>query len=694
MQNQPYSEYMQEALLHLEEARRQERKQRQESDAILSSLSALIGATSRDEVLSTLRKTFHSLINCDDCWILQPHEDHLITENNIKFPVGKGFSRVLNGGVLNAFDVTQVPEWHDIKMDGTRSAIHVPLKLSPDDRGILILTSSRPAAFTRESIELVMHIIPLTEQAIVKIEQIEKTHAAQMVEQWQLMQLIMDHAPIGIFMLNKQGRVMFINRAFCNMVGIPETRFIEAENYTEVLPKALVKQCMASDSACFEQGTAITARETITNQDGREYIIDTTKAPVYNSAGEITALVGISVDVTEQHERSQEKEQIQQQLQHTQKLESLGVLAGGIAHDFNNILAAIMGHASLAESKCKQSDPLAVEQHLGRIVTASEKAADLCKQMLAYSGHGKFIIKPLDISAFVESILNILEVSLNKGVILKLSLIENLPMVEADASQMQQILMNLVTNANEAIASRSGVIAIRTGIMDAGENYLTHCLCAEDIHPGRFVFMEVSDTGSGMNGETIEKIFDPFFTTKFTGRGLGMSAVLGIIRGHQGALKLYSEPGQGTTFRVLLPALDIPRPNKKATEENPLHNTGIHKVLVVDDEESMREITQMMLLDAGVDEILTAEDGRNAIQIYQREGETIDLIILDLTMPHMDGEETFRQLRLINPEIKVILASGYSRQSIEDRFAGKGLCGFLQKPFTPEILRKVVTDSL
>jgi len=508
------------------------------------------------------------------------------------------------------------------------------------------------------------------------------------------MQLIMDHAPIGIFMLNKQGRFMFINRALCDMFGISEAEFIEAENYTEVMPTALAEQCVTSNNACLTQGKTITVQETISNPDGKEYIINTTKTPVYNSAGDITALVGISVNVTEQFEHDQEKEQIQQQLQHTQKLESLGVLAGGIAHDFNNILAAIMGHASLAESKCKQADPLAVEQHLGRIVTASEKAADLCKQMLAYSGQGKFIIKPLDISAFVESIINILEVSLNKGIILKLSLMENLPMVEADVSQMQQILMNLVTNANEAIASCSGVIAIRTGIMDAGENYLAHCLCAEDIYPGRFVFMEVSDTGSGMNGETIEKIFDPFFTTKFTGRGLGMSAVLGIIRGHQGALKLYSELGQGTTFRVLLPALDIPRPDEKVAEENPLHNTGIHKILVVDDEESMREITQLMLIDAGVDEVLTAEDGRDAIQIYQREGETIDLIILDLTMPHMDGEETFRQLRLINPEIKVILASGYSQQSVQDRFAGKGLCGFLQKPFTPEILRKVVTDSL
>ncbi len=691
MPTQQHSESMQETLLHLEKARRQESQLRKESDAILSGLSALVSASCRNEVLSILRSTFQTLIGCDDCWVLQRQDNHLISENNTVFPVYHGFSRVLAGGVLNAFDVTQVPEWQQIDNHGIHSAMHLPLNL-PSTNGMLILTSAKPAAFTHESIELAMRVIPLTEQAITKIEHIEQTHAAQMEAQWKLMRLIMDHAPIGIFMLNRQGRVMFVNQAFCKTVDIPESHFIAANHYAEVLPESLAKQCSVSDNACFEQGTTITARETIINPDAKERIVNTIRVPVHDKNGDINALVGICVDITEQITRNHEKEQMQQQLLHTQKLESLGVLAGGIAHDFNNILAAIMGHASLAESKCKR-DPLAVEQHLDRIVTASEKAADLCKQMLAYSGHGKFIVKPLDVSQFVESILNILEVSLNKGVVLKLSLMENLPMIEADATQIQQIIMNLITNANEAIASRSGIIAIRTGMMEAKANYLAQCLCAENIHPGHFVFIEVSDTGCGMNAATIEKIFDPFFTTKFTGRGLGMSAVLGIIRGHQGALKLYSEPDQGTTFRVLLPALKSSPCSTTATEEYSLENTGIDCVLIVDDEESIRDITTMMLTDVGIETILTAEDGREALQIYKREAEAIKLIILDLTMPHMDGEETYRQLRLLNPDIKVILTSGYSKQSVQDRFAGKGLCGFLQKPFTPQTLNDVIKAS-
>jgi len=552
--------------------------------------------------------------------------------------VYKGFSRVLNGGTLNAFDVKQIPEWHDILSDnnnanGICSAMHLPLKLSTA-QGMMILTSSKVAAFSQQCVELTKRIIPLTEQAVAKIEQIEQTHAAEIEQQWKLMRLIMDHAPIGIFMVNKQHKTLFANRAFCNSVGISESQLVAAEHYSEVLPSSLTKQCLASDTACFEQGVAVTSRETISSIDCNKHIVDITKVPVHDANGDVNALVGICVDITERIEHEQQQEHLQQQLLHTQKLESLGVLAGGIAHDFNNILAAIMGNASLASNKVKH-DPQAVKQHLSKIVLASEKAADLCKQMLAYSGQGKVFVDSLDLSPLIENMLNILEVSLNKGIVLKLSLTENLPMIEADASQLQQIIMNLITNANEAIDSISGIIAIHTGVMEAKEDYLAQCLCSEDIQPGHFVFMEVSDTGCGMNTQTIKKIFDPFFTTKFTGRGLGMSAVLGIIRSHKGALKVYSEPDKGTTFRVLLPALNTARPEECITEKGVLHCSNIHSVLVVvDDEESIRELTVMMLEDTGVDKVLTAENGRDAIDVYKREGENIDLIILDLTMPH------------------------------------------------------------
>ncbi len=694
MQKQQYTENLQDTLFALKNSQQRESQYRQESDAILSALPALFGAASRAEVQATLKKIFQQLLNCENCWVLHLENDRLTTDNNLSFPVYQSFSRVLNGDALNAFDVKQIPEWRDSnnKNNNIRSALHLPLKLATK-QGMLIISSSKTAAFSNQSSKLAQRIIPLTEQATAKIEQIELAHATEMQQQWKLMRLIMDHAPIGMFMISKQHKTLFANREFCEKVGISESKLTKAERYSEVLPQSLAAKCMASDIRCFEQGKTITSRNTISSADGSEQIVDTIKVPVHDACGEIYALVGICVDITKRIELEQEKEHLHTQLLHTQKLESLGVLAGGIAHDFNNILAAVMGHASLASNKYK-SDPAAVKQHLNKIVLASEKAADLCKQMLAYSGQGKVFVDWIDLSTLIKDMLNILEVSLNKGIILKLSLTENLPLVEADASQLQQVIMNLITNANEAIDDISGIIAIRTGVMSANNDYLESCLCSEDIQPGHFIFMEVSDTGCGMDRETIKKIFDPFFSTKFIGRGLGMSAVLGIIRSHQGALKIYSEPKTGTTFRVLLPVATSQREKTDENMENQLHASGIRSVLVVDDEESMREIAVMMLEDTGIVTVFTAVDGRDAIDVYQREAENIDLIILDLTMPHMGGEEAFRQLRIINPDVNVVIASGYSQQSVQDLFAGKGLSGFLQKPFTQEQLYEVLKESV
>ncbi|TLS76236.1 PAS domain S-box protein [Mariprofundus erugo] len=410
-------------------------------------------------------------------------------------------------------------------------------------------------------------------------------------------------------------------------------------------------------------------------------------------AGAVQGTTGTLTDITERKQAEEEAEQLQLKLLQKQKLESLGVLAGGIAHDFNNLLAAIMGHAAMAERKLP-GQSMALQKHMQAIVSSSEKAADLCRQMLAYSGQGHLVMQTVDLSTLIEGILNIMEVTMNKGVILKLSLTEQLPGIEADPSQVQQVVMNLVTNANEAIDKRSGVIAIRTGVTFASKDYLNQCLHSDEAREGYFVFVEVSDTGCGMDAQTMKKVFDPFFTTKFTGRGLGMSAILGIVRRHHGALKAYSEKGQGSTFRVLFPAMNYVGNDQVHAESRPLSRYGAGVVLVVDDEEIIRDMAAMMLADLGIDEVLTASDGKEATEIYRRDAHRIVLVLLDLTMPRMDGEETFRQLRMINPDVKVILSSGYSEQSVQDRFAGKRLFGFLQKPYTPEAMQALVEQAL
>ncbi|HMO53776.1 MAG TPA: response regulator, partial [Tepidiformaceae bacterium] len=291
----------------------------------------------------------------------------------------------------------------------------------------------------------------------------------------------------------------------------------------------------------------------------------------------------------------------------------------------------------------------------------------------------------------VEEMAHLLEVSVTKRAVLKYRFAPDLPAVEGDATQIRQVIMNLITNASDAIGERSGVISISTGLMQADRAYLASSYLDTDLPEGDYVYLEVADTGDGMNETTRDRIFDPFFTTKFTGRGLGLAAVLGIVRGHHGTIKLYSEPGRGTTFKVLLPAAGAPgtapspAPSLAPAEEGPMTQ---HTVLVVDDDETVRSVTRRMLEHAGYT-VLQAGDGIQALDAY-RENPGIDLVLLDMTMPHMDGEETFRELRRLSSDIRVVLTSGYNEQDATERFVGKGLAGFIQKPYRPaELLAKV-----
>jgi CheY-like chemotaxis protein len=319
------------------------------------------------------------------------------------------------------------------------------------------------------------------------------------------------------------------------------------------------------------------------------------------------------------------------------------------------------------------------------IEVAARRAADLCRQLLAYSGRGRFTIAPIDLQELVEEMGHLLSVSISKKVVLKYHFSRGLPAVDADATQFRQVVMNLIVNASEAIGERSGVISLTTGLAHCDDAYLGGCFVADGIAPGDYVYLEVADTGHGMDKATIDRIFDPFFSTKFTGRGLGLAAVLGIVRGHKGAIKVHSEPGYGTTFRLLFPASD--HSARKLDAKAPLvpgfHGGG--KVLLVDDEETIRTLGRRMLQRAGF-EVLVAADGREAIEVFTKEKETVSLVILDLTMPHLDGEACFRELRQLQPDVKVILSSGYNEQDIVNRFSGKGLAGFVQKPYTTEEL--------
>ncbi|MBT0663659.1 PAS domain S-box protein [Geobacter pelophilus] len=421
-------------------------------------------------------------------------------------------------------------------------------------------------------------------------------------------------------------------------------------------------------------------------KDGQwKWIRDRAMVVEYSLDGQPTRMCGTHEDITQQKMAEEERNNLEKQLLHAQKLESLGVLAGGIAHDFNNILMAILGNADLALMRINKESP--ATENLHKIEQAAARAADLAKQMLAYSGKGKFVVENIDLNLILEGMLHMLEVSISKKAVLRFNLHHDLPAVEADATQIRQIVMNLVINASEAIGDKSGVISISTGCIDCDKDYLKSAWLNTDIPEGRYVYFEVSDSGCGMDKETQSKLFDPFFTTKFTGRGLGMAAVQGIVRGHKGAIKVYSEPNNGSSFKVLLPVCtEVAR--QQVVDAGTVEFKGEGTILLVDDEETILDVGSQMIKELGFSAI-TAIDGRDAIERFKSQ-QGLFCVILDLTMPHMDGEQTFRELRIIDPSVKVVISSGYSEYEVTQKFAGKGLAGFIQKPFKLSTLKEVL----
>ncbi len=398
----------------------------------------------------------------------------------------------------------------------------------------------------------------------------------------------------------------------------------------------------------------------------------------------------LTINVLRRRRAEQEQLNLERQILHAQKLESLGILAGGIAHDFNNLLTGILGNADLALFDLPPESP--VRQNMQDIETAALRAAELCQQMLAYSGRGHSIIEPVDLSELVREMSHILEVAIKKKAVLKYELAEDPVIIMADATQIRQVIMNLITNASDAIGDKSGVISISTGLAQYDRTYLHDTYMDENLQEGKYAFLEVADTGCGMDNLTRQKLFDPFFSTKVDGRGLGLSAVQGIVRGHKGVLRVYSEPGKGTTFRILLPASDkSARP--VIAEKDDQEWSGHGTVLLADDEETVRKIGRHMLEHLGLSVIL-AVDGREAVEIFRARHDEIDCVLLDLTMPDMDGEEAFLEMKRIRNDVRVILSSGYSGQEISRRFAGKGLIGFIQKPYVLNVFQKAVREAI
>ena len=508
-----------------------------------------------------------------------------------------------------------------------------------------------------------------------------------------LIESLLASSPTGVLVYDgESGDCVMANRSVAEMVG-GTTAELRAQNFRrlnswrragldliaeKVLLDSTTRQIETSFTTSFEKPVDLDCFFSRFEVDGTAH------------------LMLITVDVSEKKRLEQEKRLMEAQMLHVQKLESLGVLAGGIAHDFNNILMVVMGNADLALMRVEPESP--ARDNLMQIEQAANRAADLARQMLAYSGKGRFLIEELDLTRVVEEMVQMLEVSISKKVVLSYDFAKGLPAISGDATQLRQVVLNLVINASEAIGDNCGVITVKTSYLECDRAYLSDIWIDEGLPEGPYLVLEVADTGCGIDPEIMMKIFDPFFTTKFTGRGLGMAAVLGIVRGHKGAIKIYSEKGLGTTFRLLFPALPTRAAPQAASSAEETLWQGSGTVLLVDDEETIREVGRDMLQELGFS-VVTASNGRDGVDVFARQNGEIVCVLLDLTMPQLDGEQTFRELRRLNPEVRVIISSGYNEQEVSERFVGKGVAGFINKPYKlgemsgklREILEQAVT---
>ena len=408
------------------------------------------------------------------------------------------------------------------------------------------------------------------------------------------------------------------------------------------------------------------------------------------NALEVPGVEGILIharDVTDQRQNELERRAMEAKLQQAQKLESLGVLAGGIAHDFNNLLMGIMGQVGLAMMEVPEDHPL--NRRLRQVETAAQRAADLTRQLLAYSGRGRFLVEPLALSRLVEEMGELLATVISKKALIEYHFAPDLPAIEGDATQIRQVLMNLITNASDALGDHPGRIRITTGTLLCEPE--TPAL-AGTVPAGEAVFLEVADTGAGMEEATLQRIFDPFFTTKFTGRGLGLAAVLGIVRGHHGAIQVHSRPGVGTSFRLLFPPAQREQLQELPVRTGSQPYFGHGTILVVDDEEAVRNVAAHSLERSGFT-VRTARDGREGLTRYRSEAGEIRMLVLDLTMPEMSGEEVLAALRSgggPGAKVPILISSGYSTAHLAPEFQRHGQVAFLQKPYGPkDLLRKV-----
>jgi len=522
--------------------------------------------------------------------------------------------------------------------------------------------------------------LTLAERCVGRIDERQKFRdALARALAWQ--EAIFEGSRDAVFISDEQSRFTIVNRAACELTSYSREELLgmripdlhsptDLEAYRRFHARIMAGEDMVSQARILRRDGGTVETEF----NNRCIVIGGTKY-----------MHSVARDITERKRFEQERLQLEAQIQHLQKLESLGVLAGGVAHDFNNLLVGILGNASLLVSDLPATSPM--RDALQQIESAAMCAADLTKQLLAYSGKGKFVLERVVLSELVAGMGSLLASVVGSNVVLKMNVQESLPPVVADPSELRQVVMNLVTNASEAIGDQLGRVVVSTELVHADRALLASTYLDDGLPEGAYVSLVVEDTGTGMDKAVCDRIFEPFYSTKFPGRGLGLPAVLGIVRSHRGAAKVESQPGHATKVRVLLPVANLA--GESDTQEMAVRPGASAEVLIVDDDATVRAVAKQILERSGYT-VFTASDGQQAVQLFRERARPPAVVLLDLMMPNMSGAETFRQLRAISPGVGIIMSSGFAESDASLRTLLQDRSLFLQKPYRPaELVARV-----
>ncbi|MCA9874518.1 MAG: PAS domain S-box protein [Anaerolineales bacterium] len=626
------------------------------------------------------RNFYIALYDAADELVLLPYFiDEQDSYDGRPYPAGNGLTEyVIRSGqphLISAQRHAELIRQGVVDEVGPRAQIWLgaPLKTKDQTFGAIVVQNYQDATvYTEQEKEFLVFASGQIATAIERKRAELKltTLAAELEQQVHMMDVVLSTTP-DLFMIHDlDGRIRYASPSMTEILNQPLEEVIGKTLVELNAPETVIDAFYQSFDEARLVGQTIGGEVQVQMGEETRYF-EFYLYPVCNPDGRVTTIVSTARDYTV-------RKQTEDALHHTQKMESLGVMAGGVAHDFNNLLVAIMGQTSLALAKMHTTDPAYL--HIEKAVRATERAADLTQQLLAYSGRGQFAFQPLQLDTIIRENQHLLEVVIPPTVQLKAALKDDLPHIEADPGQIQQVVMNLILNAAEALEGQSGTISVCTAVKTlTAVEAVSWQRTKHSLKPGDYVSLTVSDDGCGMSEETLNRIFDPFFTTKFTGRGLGLAAVLGIIRSHKGGLRVTSQLNQGTTFELLFP---VSKSAVSVTPDNsPEEDPPTAVILVIDDEAPVREAIKD-ILEMEKMQTLLAVDGRSGLQLYQQHIDTIDLVILDWFMPGLNGAQTLKALQQINPQVHVLISSGYSESETTDNLVASDQIRFLQKPYT------------